>query len=118
MNNWMDIILRWGSPATQVVLLCLQIYAYRRTRHYSFATLVAASILGLLAATMIRVLNLELLAPHLRTGVFDGMIFMYVAYIVLGLWGAAALFRSYIRLTNASKVLTQTKAGPSLATSM
>lgn len=110
MRDWMSLILQWGSPITQVVLLCMQIYTYRRTRHYSLALIVVASVLGLLATTLIRILNSEVLVPRLRNGVFDAMILSYAAYIVFGIWGAAALFRSYIRLTDASKASTQPKA--------
>jgi hypothetical protein len=110
MHDWTSLILQWGSPITQVVLLCLQIYTYRRTRHYSLALIVVASVLGLLASTLIRILNSEMLVPRLRTAVFDTMILLYAAYILFGIWGAAALFRSYIRLTDAGKASTQRKA--------
>jgi hypothetical protein len=58
----------------------------------------------------IRILNSEVLVPRLHTVVFDAMILSYAAYIVFGIWGAAALFRSYIRLADASKASTQPKA--------
>jgi hypothetical protein len=110
MRDWTSLILQWGSPITQVVLLCMQVYTYRRTRHYSLVLIVAASVLGLLAATLIRILNSEMLVPRLRTGLFDAMILSYAAYMVFGIWGAAALFRSYIRLADASKASIQPKA--------
>jgi hypothetical protein len=34
---------------------------------------------------------------------------LYATNMVLGIWGAAALFRSYIRLTDANKVVTDPK---------
>jgi|SRR5580658_1268660 hypothetical protein len=110
MRDWPSLILQWGSPITQVVLLCMQIYTYRRTRHYSLSLIVVASVLGLLATALIRILNSEVLVPRLRTGVFDAMILSYAAYISFGIWGAAALFRSYIRLADAGKASTQPKA--------
>jgi hypothetical protein len=106
MRDWTSLILQWGSPITQVVLLGMQIYTYRRTRHYSLALVVVASVLGLVASIFIRILNSEVLVPRLRTGVFDAMILSYAAYIVIGIWGAAALFRSYIQLAAASKAST------------
>jgi hypothetical protein len=106
MRDWMSLILQWGSPITQVVLLCMQIYTYRRTRHYSLALIVVASVLGLLASSLIRILNSDALLPRLRTGVVDAMILSYTAYILFGIWGAAALFRSYIRLTDTGKAPT------------
>jgi hypothetical protein len=51
MRDWTSSIIQWGSPITQVVLLCMQIYTYRRTRHYSLVVIVAASLLGLFATT-------------------------------------------------------------------
>ena len=51
-----------------------------------------------------------MLVPRLRTGLFDAMILSYAAYMVFGIWGAAALFRSYIRLADASKASIQPKA--------
>jgi hypothetical protein len=110
MSDWKSLILQWGTPITQIVLLCMQIYTYRRTHHYSLVLLVVASILGLLAFTLIRILNAELIVPGLRAGLLDAMILSYCAYIVFGIWGAAVLFRSYIRLTDARIAPTQPKA--------
>ena len=112
MRDWTSMILEWGSPITQLVLLCMQIYTYRRTRHYSLALIVVASVLGLLASILIRILNSEVLVPRLRTGLFDAMILSYAAYILFGIGGAAALFRSYIRLTDVGKASNQPKAEP------
>jgi len=109
MNDWMPLILRWGPLITQAVLLGLQIYAYRRTSHYSLALLVVATVIGLLSAILARVLYSEALFPSLRTGVYEAMVILYAAYMVLGIWGAAALFRSYIRLTDTNKVVTDPK---------
>jgi hypothetical protein len=103
MTDWMPFILRWAPLITQAVLLAIQIYVYRRTGHYSLALLVTASVIGLLTTTLARVLYSEALYPGLRTGLYVAMVILYVAYMVLGIWGAAALFRSYIRLTDANK---------------
>jgi hypothetical protein len=109
MNDWMPLFLRWGPVITQAVLLVFQVYTYRRTAHYSLALLVVATIIGLLATTLARVLYSQALYPSLRTGVYDAMIILYAVYMVLGIWGAAALFRSYIRLADANKVMTDPK---------
>jgi hypothetical protein len=110
MNNWMLLILQWGPSITQIVLLVLQIHAYRRTSHYSLALLAVAGTAGLLAFGLVWLLSLEALYPRLRTGVFDAMVLSYTAYMVLGIWGAAALFRSYSRLTQDSNVLSHPSA--------
>jgi hypothetical protein len=110
MNDWMLLLLQWGPPIVQIVLLGLQIYTYRLTGHYSLMLLVVASAAGLLASGLVRLLSSEALYPGLRTGVVDVMVLSYAAYMVLGIWGTAALFRSYIQLTSANRVLSQTKA--------
>jgi hypothetical protein len=109
MNDWMPLILQWGPLITQAVLLVFQIYAYRRTGHYSLALLVVATVIGLLCAILARVLYSEALYPTLRTGVYEAMVILYAANMVLVILGAAALFRSYIRLTDANKVVTNPK---------
>jgi hypothetical protein len=109
MNDWMPLVLRWGPLISQVVLLGLQIYAYRRTWHYSLALLVVATVMGLLSAILARVLYSEALYPSLRTAAYDAIVILYVVHIVLGIWGAAALFRAYIRLSDANKVVTDPK---------
>ena len=109
MSDWMPLILRWGPLITQAVLLVFQMYAYRRTGHYSLALLVAATVIGLLCAILARVLYSEALYPSLRTGVYEAMVILYAANMVLVILGAAALFRSYIRLTDANKVMTNPK---------
>ncbi|MGA2710346.1 MAG: hypothetical protein ACLQJ0_02270 [Steroidobacteraceae bacterium] len=105
MTDWMPFVLRWAPLIAQAVLLVIQIYAYRRTGQYSLALLVAASAIGLLTATLGRVFYSEALYPSLRTGLYVAVVIRYAAYIVLGIWGAAALFRSCIRLTDANKVV-------------
>jgi hypothetical protein len=37
MNNLSALIFSWGPLIVQIVLLSLQIYTYRHTRHYSLA---------------------------------------------------------------------------------
>ena len=109
MNDWMPLVLRWGPLITQTVLLALQIYAYRRTGHYSLAILAAATVIAILSTILARVLYSEALYPGLRTGVYDAVIILYSVYMVLGIWGAAALFRSYIQLTETNKLATGPK---------
>jgi hypothetical protein len=104
-----DLILLWVPPISQIVLLVLQIYTYRRTSHYSLALLAVSSVIGLLSAVLARVLHSEALYPRLSMVVFDVMIVLYTAYIMIGVWGTAALVRSYIRLTDSNKAPTQAK---------
>jgi hypothetical protein len=106
MNNLSILILTWGPFIVQIVLLSLQIYTYRRTNHYSLVFLAAGTTTGILAYVLGRILNPEVLAPSVRVGLYDAIVILYCVYMVLGLWGAAALFQSYRRLTDANKLLT------------
>jgi hypothetical protein len=107
VNDWVPLIFRWGPLITLAVLLFLQLYAYRRTGHYSIGLLVAATVTGLVSAILSRLLYSEVLYPGLRTAVYNAVFLLYAAYMVLSLWGVAALFRSYIRLTDANKAVTR-----------
>jgi hypothetical protein len=113
MSEWQSLILQWGTPITQVVLLCMQIYTYRRTRHWSLALIVSASVLGLVALALSRILNAEQFVPALSAWLIDAMIVSYVAYIVMGVGGAAALFRSYTQLTDAKTAANRSHNGAS-----
>jgi hypothetical protein len=112
MNNLSALTLSWGPLIVQIVLLSLQIYTYRRTNHYSLALLAAATTTGILASGFGKILNSELLAARVRVGMYDAIVILYCVYMVLGLWGAVALFHSYRRLTDANKLLTpKTESG-------
>jgi hypothetical protein len=106
MNNLNAWILSWGPLIVQIVLLSLQIYTYRRTNHYSLALLAAGTTTGILAFGLAKILNSEVLAARIRAGMYDAIVILYCVYMVLGLWGAAALFKSYRNLTDANKLLT------------
>jgi hypothetical protein len=110
MNNLTTLILTWGPLIVQIVLLSLQVYTYRRTNHYSFVLLAVATTTGILTLGLGRILNSEVLSASVRTAMFDAIFILYSVYMVLGIWGAVALFKSYRRLTDASKSLTQPKA--------
>ena len=106
MNNISGFILSWGPILVQIVLLSLQIYTYRRTNHYSLVVLAVGTIAGLLTSVLGKILSSEVLADHVRVGIFDAIVILYAATMVFGIWGAVALFKSYRRLTHANKTLT------------
>ena len=106
MNTLSASILTWGPLIVQIVLFSLQIYTYRRTNHYSLALLSAGSTTGILATVLSRILNAEVLAAGVRVGMYDAIVILYCVYMVLGLWGAVALFQSYRRLSDANKLPT------------
>jgi len=111
MNTLSTAILTWGPLIVQIVLLSLQIYTYRRTNHYSLALLAAGSTTGILATGLGRILNAEVLAAGVRVGMYDAIVILYCVYMVLGLWGAVALFQSYRRLTDAIADANKSLAG-------
>jgi hypothetical protein len=110
MNTLSTLILSWGPFIVQIVLLSLQIYTYRRTNHYSLVILAVGTAAGLLTSGLGRILTSEVLAERVRAGMLDAIVILYTVCMVLGIWGAVLLFRSYVRLTEASKALTQAKA--------
>lgn len=105
MNNLSAIILSWGPLIVQIVLLSLQIYTFRRTNHYSLVLLAVATTTGILAFGLSKILSSEVLAVRVRVDMYDAIVILYCVYMVLGLWGAAALFQSYRRLTDADTAL-------------
>jgi hypothetical protein len=109
MHNWIQLMLRWGDVVTIGVLLLLQIYAYRQTRHYSLGLLAAGSFAGFLASTLVWLLNSESVDPNLYNAVYDAIGVFWVVSTVLTIWGVAVLFQSYIQLTEANKKTTDPK---------
>jgi len=103
MNHLNSLIFSWGSPMVQITLLALQIYTYRRTRHYSLVLLAAASAMGLLSSALIKILSSNSFVFRLAAIIIDSTLILYAGYLILGIWGAAALFQSYRRLTDANK---------------
>jgi integrase len=69
--------------------------------------LVAGSTTGILALGLTRLLSVEAFSPRLGSGILRAAVVLYATYMVLGLWGATALFQSYRRLTDLNKVLSQ-----------
>lgn len=111
MNNLSTIILSWGPVLVQIVLLSLQIYTYRRTNHYSLVILAAGTTAGLLTSVLGKILSSEVLAAGVRAGMLDAIVILYSVCMVLGIWGAAALFKSYRRLTDAHQLIPRTESG-------
>jgi len=108
MNNLNALILGWGPFIVQVVLLSLQIYTYRRTNHYSLVLLAVGTTAGVLTSGLGRILTSEVLAARTRDDILDALVILYAVSMVLGIWGAAAPFQSYRRLTDACKLPTPT----------
>ena len=93
-------VLQAASFASAVVLLVLQIRAFRRHRHVSFALLSATSITALLYLVLWQIMALlaykALPSPlwlYLLATAF------FLLQIAFGVWGTISLFKSYRRLS-------------------
>ncbi len=89
--------------ACQLTLLTLQLRTYWRTHHYSLRLVAIATLSGI-AGLIVGAI------PHfVRTDESTGWLILYatigfsVVQMVVGIWGAVALFRSYIQLTEAER---------------
>jgi hypothetical protein len=111
MNTLSASILSWGPIIVQIVLLSLQIYTYRQTKHYSLVILAVGTAAGLLTSSLGRILTSEVLAERVRAGMYDAIVILYSIVIVFGIWGAAALFKSYRRLTDSHQLVPRTESG-------
>jgi len=81
--------------ANALVLLYLQVTAYRHHRHKSFLLLTLSTIVALFS---LAVLAVPLFIPDTRAwyaAIFITGTTLYFFYAVLGIWGVASLFRSY-----------------------
>jgi hypothetical protein len=83
------------SLGTQVILLVLQLKTFRYTRHFSLALLAAATLLGVVASLIVN--SHPFIMPSATSWQIMLIIVLVIAtaHSILGIWGAAALFRSY-----------------------
>lgn len=87
----------------QVALFSLQYRALRSTGHYSLRLLCGSTICGLIAFAasivpgVISLGDAAIWRMYIITGTFTGV------QVIAGVWGAAALFRSYIKLTESAR---------------
>ena len=93
-------LMQAASFASAVVLLVLQIRAFRRHRHVSFALLSATSVAALLYLVIwqiMAVLAYKALPSPLWLYLLATAFFLL--QIVFGMWGTISLFKSYRRLS-------------------
>jgi hypothetical protein len=89
------LCLQGAVIVTILTVLCLQVGAYRRHRHYSFLVLAVCSLLNL---AYIVLAAAPLLVPSLAPSVhalYAASMCVVAIQLPLGVWGVAALFRSY-----------------------
>lgn len=76
-------------------LLALQLWAYRRYKHFSFGTLAFSSAIALASLLLLTVSGVASLNESSRAMTYAAGSVLYLAYMPFGLWGTAALFRAY-----------------------
>jgi len=95
----LSMLIYLTGGIAQLLQLGLQLYAYRRTPHFSMALLAIATVAGL--AYLGAALVATLLPPHshwVRLASW-AMALCFGVQILLGVWGTAALLRSYRKLS-------------------
>jgi CDP-diglyceride synthetase len=100
--------LLWAAGFCQFILLWMQVRAFARYRHKSFAVLAVGTMLGL---TLAVVTLLEYFAPSiLRSpkGLYAVALVCGIAQVPVGVWGVAWLFQSYGQLQSRAHGLLPT----------
>ena len=101
----MEVLLHLIELATlgaELTLLCLQVWAFRRYRHFSFLLLAISTTAGLFyfgvfgASYFFPVIAAHYLLFFILAACF------FAVQVVFGIWGTVALFRSYGALVSAN----------------
>jgi hypothetical protein len=97
-----------GSSFTaSLILLWLQVSAFRRNRHSSFLLLSIATVFGLIYLVLTVLGGFFLTSLTLRKIVFYSAGISLLTQFVVGVWGTAYLFRTYGQLHDATKANAQ-----------
>ncbi len=80
-------------------LFSLQLLAYGRHRHISFGVLAFSSALALVGLVLVSLSGISSLDQSSRVLSYAAGNGLFILYMPFGLWGTAALFRSYGNLT-------------------
>ena len=83
----------------QWALLAIQLRAYRLTRHYSLRVLVFSTVCAIAATPVAAVPYLVGVSERTQWAIMLWTVGFGVLQMSVGLWGAVALFRSYVELT-------------------
>jgi len=94
----MEILLHFTELATlgtELTLLCLQVWAFRRYRHFSFLLLAVSTVAGILYFGVFGASYFfPIIAARYLLFLIIGSCFLLVQ-MVFGIWGTVALFSSY-----------------------
>jgi hypothetical protein len=93
----------------QSVLLALQVRAYRLTRHHSLRIVAFATVCAIAATPVAAVPYVIGVSERAQWIMMLWTVGFGVLQMSIGLWGAVALFRSYIELTNACQTTLASK---------
>jgi len=83
-----------------IVILYLQLAAYRRNRHSSFVILAVSTVVALACLALMFLPSLGLM--HRSLASYFASVAAYAVYTVLAIWGTVSLFRSYGKLASAA----------------
>ena len=100
-------LIEFGTLGAQLTLLCLQIVAFCRYRHFSFFLLAVSSVgglayFGLFGASYF----FPSIAAYWQLSFILATCF-FATQVVFGIWGTVALFRSYGALLIARNQATE-----------
>jgi hypothetical protein len=91
----LNLLIYGAGGIAQVLQLGLQLYGYRRTPHFSVAMLAIATLAGLAYLGAALVVTLVSAHSHWMRAAILAMVLCFAVQILLGVWGTAALLRSY-----------------------
>lgn len=96
-------LMEAASLATSLVLLVLQLRAYRRHRHISFALVSASTICSLLYLVALQIMGLlTSKAMHTPMWLYVCSVASFLLALLLAVWGTILLFKSYRQLSEST----------------
>ena len=84
-----------ASYLNGICLLALQLWAYRRHKHFSFGALAISSAIALAALLLVTASGIASLNQSTRVMTYTVGCTLFFVYIPIGLWGTVSLFRAY-----------------------
>jgi uncharacterized membrane protein len=88
-------VLLWSAAFCQAILLWLQVRAFSKYRHKSFAVLAVGTTLGLVMAALTLLVSLAPSTLPSPKGFYAVALVCGIAQVPVALFGVAWLFRSY-----------------------
>lgn len=96
------LLIGMVSPVTGLIILCLQVYAYLKTRHQSTLVLTVSSLAGIGCWVLSYVQWMTHLSDTSKNVLVVTAFALLAFQCVLGVWGSASLFRAFRRLVQST----------------